>query len=69
MNQQAYILFTLFTWSLNGQKEGDLVFFPASPLPGTWCPLTRFLRGRPSAEPDRRTPEELEVSSEEAPSG
>jgi len=30
-------------------------------LLGSWCPLTRFLRGRPSSEPDRRKPEEVET--------
>lgn len=34
-------------------------------IAGSWCPLTRFLRGHPSTEPDRRKPDELEKQLDE----
>lgn len=45
-------------WGINSFEDMEVL--------GAWCPLTRFLRGRPSTVPDRRKPEDL-ASSEELP--
>lgn len=43
-------------WGINSFDDMEVL--------GAWCPLTRFLRGRPSTVPDRRKPEDLACSEE-----